>query len=279
MSHHLGGPDLRSPKDDARLDLTDLFVFSRPGGRTVLIMNVHPLAGAGAAFHPDAVYRINVDTDGDLRADVAFSVVFSAPKDGRRTATVHRATGEAVRAHEAAGEPIVVDAPVAGDADAIVVRADPYRFAVGLRSDPFFADPDGIVKDFQWTGVSRGAHPSSRTPTTPASPLGLGHLSRAVDRRARPLRPLRACRRGTYAAHGPAGRTALRPLPARRLSQRPHAHRRRHLGPADHAVQRQDHERPHRAAHRPAARLPLSRRAAPRLNRPVARHERSAPVV
>ncbi|MGW9213924.1 DUF4331 family protein [Embleya sp. NPDC055664] len=157
MSHHLSGPDLRSPKDDARLDLTDLFVFCRPGGRTVLIMNVHPIAGAGATLHPDAVYRINVDTDGDLQADVAFSVVFSVPKDGRQTATVYRATGAAARAHEATGEPIVVDAPVAGDADAIVVRADPYRFAVGLRSDPFFADLDGIVKDFQWTGVDWGA--------------------------------------------------------------------------------------------------------------------------
>ncbi|MFE5530242.1 hypothetical protein [Embleya sp. NPDC056538] len=48
---------------------------------------------------------------------------------------MHRVIGAAARAHEATGEPIVVDAPVAGDADAIVVRADPYRFAVGLRSE------------------------------------------------------------------------------------------------------------------------------------------------
>jgi hypothetical protein len=27
MSHHLSGPNLRSPADDARLDLTDLFAF------------------------------------------------------------------------------------------------------------------------------------------------------------------------------------------------------------------------------------------------------------
>ncbi|SCF76089.1 hypothetical protein GA0115254_116079 [Streptomyces sp. Ncost-T10-10d] len=35
MSHHLSGPDLRSPVDDARLDLTDLFAFCVPGDRTV----------------------------------------------------------------------------------------------------------------------------------------------------------------------------------------------------------------------------------------------------
>ncbi|GGT72133.1 hypothetical protein GCM10010207_82710 [Streptomyces atratus] len=56
MSHHLSGPDLRSPMDDARLDLTDLFAFGVPGDRTVLIMNAHPVAtAAGAVFHPDAV--------------------------------------------------------------------------------------------------------------------------------------------------------------------------------------------------------------------------------
>ncbi|MGC0417135.1 DUF4331 family protein [Embleya sp. AB8] len=157
MSHHLSGPDLRSPMDDARLDLTDLFAFTVPGERTVLIMNAYPIAKAGAAFHPDAVYRIDVDTDGDHRADVAFSMVFSAPRDGRQTVTVYRATGAQARAHEAAGEPIVTDAPVGTGAEPIVVEAGPYRFAAGLRSDPFFADLDGIVKDFQWTGVDWGA--------------------------------------------------------------------------------------------------------------------------
>ncbi|MFF9585980.1 DUF4331 family protein [Streptomyces achromogenes] len=92
MSHHLSGPDLRSPMDDARLDLTGLFAFTAPGDRTVLIMNVNPVAPTGGrAFHPDAVYRVNVDTDGDHRADVAFGFVFSPPEDGRQTATVHRA--------------------------------------------------------------------------------------------------------------------------------------------------------------------------------------------
>ncbi len=63
--------------DDARLDLTDLFAFTVPGDRTVLIMNVNPVAPTGGqAFHPEAVYRLDVDTDGDHRADVAFGFVF-----------------------------------------------------------------------------------------------------------------------------------------------------------------------------------------------------------
>ncbi|MFF3125255.1 DUF4331 family protein [Streptomyces sp. NPDC057908] len=158
MSHHLSGPNLRSPMDDARLDLTDLFAFGVPGDRTVLITNAHPVAtAAGAAFHPDAVYRINIDTDGDHQADVAFSIVFSSPQDGKQTATVHRATGAQARAHEAAGEPIITEAPVGTGSEPVVIEAGPCMFSAGLRSDPFFADLDGIVKEFQWTGTDWGA--------------------------------------------------------------------------------------------------------------------------
>ncbi|PKV85177.1 DUF4331 family protein [Streptomyces sp. TLI_146] len=159
MSHHLSGPHLRSPMDDARLDLTDVFAFSVPGDRTVLIMNVNPIAPTGGrAFHPDAVYRLNVDTDGDHRADVAYSFTFSDPADdGEQTLTVHRATGAEARAHEAAGTPMFTDAPVSFGPYPQVTEAGQYLVSAGLRSDPFFADLDGIVKDFQWTGTDWGA--------------------------------------------------------------------------------------------------------------------------
>lgn len=142
---------------DARLDLTDLFAFTVPGDRTVLIVNANPVApSGGATFHPDAVYRIDVDTDGDHQADVAFSVVFSPPQGGKQTATVYRATGAQARAHEAGGEQIITNAPVSFGPEPVVVEAGPYKFSAGLRSDPFFADLDGIVKEFQWTGVDWG---------------------------------------------------------------------------------------------------------------------------
>lgn len=159
MSHHLSGPNLRSPMDDARLDLTDLFTFTAPGGRTVLIMNVNPIApSGGTAFHPDAVYRINVDTDGDNQADIAYSFTFSDPADdGEQTVTVHRATGTEARAHEAAGTPVFTDAPVSFGQELSVSQAHGYRVSAGLRSDPFFADLDGIVADFRWTGTDWGA--------------------------------------------------------------------------------------------------------------------------
>jgi hypothetical protein len=159
LSHHLSGPNLRSPDGDPRLDLTDLFAFAAPEpGRTVLIMNVNPVAPTGGrAFHPEAVYRINIDTDGDDRADIAYSFTFSEPVDGAQTMTVRRVTGEAARSHEAGGEQLVTGAPVSFDAQPQPVDAGPYRLSAGLRSDPFFADLDGIVHEFQWTGVDWGA--------------------------------------------------------------------------------------------------------------------------
>jgi hypothetical protein len=47
MSHHYSGPDYRFPHGDARLDLTDLYAFPKPGdaGKSILIMNVHPSIG------------------------------------------------------------------------------------------------------------------------------------------------------------------------------------------------------------------------------------------
>ncbi|MFF0408893.1 DUF4331 family protein [Kitasatospora sp. NPDC004745] len=157
MSHHLSGPHLRSPRGDARLDLTDVFAFpgSDASGRTVLIMNVNPYAPTRAAeFHPDAVYRINIDNDGDNLADVAYSFTFSDPASGAggQTVTVHRSTGSAAQQHEPAGDVLFNSVPVAfGDAPD-VIEANGHKLSVGLRSDPFFADLEGIANEFTWTG-------------------------------------------------------------------------------------------------------------------------------
>ncbi|MFE7529238.1 DUF4331 family protein, partial [Kitasatospora sp. NPDC057542] len=138
--------------------MTDLFAFTVPGDRTVLILNVNPVAPIGGqAFHPDAVYRVNVDTDGDHRSDVAYSFVFSPPEDGRQSVTVLRATGEQARSHEALGQELFIDVPVNFGAETTAAHSGPYTFYAGFRSDPFFADLDGIVAKFQWTGVDWGA--------------------------------------------------------------------------------------------------------------------------
>ena len=162
MSNHFSAANLKSPGDDARLDLTDLFVFAAPDDptRTVLIMNACPFT-TGDGFHPGAVYRFNIDTDGDALADVAFSFTFSGPTGGRQTATARYATGADARTREPRGDILIDATPVGLDATATPVQAGPCQLFCGQRSDPFFADADGVLHwltggadgDFAWTGT------------------------------------------------------------------------------------------------------------------------------
>ncbi len=48
MSHHYSGPDVSFPHGDARLDLTDLYAFPKPGGagKSILIHSGRSCAGA-----------------------------------------------------------------------------------------------------------------------------------------------------------------------------------------------------------------------------------------
>jgi hypothetical protein len=151
MSNHFTGLRLGPPAEDPRLDLTDLFAFQAPADptRTVLILIANTF-GIAPAFHPEAVYRINIDNDGDAHTDLAFSVVFSEPEDGRQRATVYLATGQEARQAEAVGKPIVRDAEVSFGAKPNVVTAGPYTFFAGSRSDPFFVDFAGVLTAFDW---------------------------------------------------------------------------------------------------------------------------------
>ena len=109
MSHHYSGPDFGFPHGDARLDLTDLYAFPKPGeaDKSILIMNVHPSAvvnppalTTAEPFSPEALYELKIDTDGDAVADIAYRVRFSSSGDGSQTATMRRAEGRPSRRDE-----------------------------------------------------------------------------------------------------------------------------------------------------------------------------------
>ncbi|NMO49968.1 DUF4331 domain-containing protein [Actinoplanes sp. TBRC 11911] len=163
MSNHYSAANLRFPGDDARLDFTDLYAFTSPDdhGKTVLIIDLNPYTTGMSAmppflmkseFHPDGIYRINIDTDGDSRADAAFTFIFSEFKDGRQTGTAYFATGSQAREPDAVGQVLISGVPVGFDAGAEPVEAGPIRLFIGVRSDPFFADADGSFHGFRWTG-------------------------------------------------------------------------------------------------------------------------------
>jgi hypothetical protein len=161
MSHHYSGPDFGFPHGDARLDLTDLYAFPKPGdaGKTILIMNVHPSVGANppgptttVAFSPEAIYEIKIDTNGDAVADIAYRVRFTSLDDGSQTATLRRVEGAQAAGTGDDGQLIVEGAPVSTGTEARVTEAGDYRFFAGWRSDPFFFDVTGALNNLQFTG-------------------------------------------------------------------------------------------------------------------------------
>src|SRR5476649_2671190 len=121
MSHHYSGPDTSFPHGDARLDLTDLYAFPKPGsaGKSIPIMNVHPSTGFNPTgptrqdpFAPDALYEIKIDTNGDAVADITYSVRFSPFAGGAQTATLRRVEGAQAALTDEARRFIVEGAPV-----------------------------------------------------------------------------------------------------------------------------------------------------------------------
>jgi hypothetical protein len=162
MSHHYSGPELGFPHGDARLDLTDLYAFPKPGdaGKSILIMNVHPSVGFKPAgpttddpFATQAVYELKIDTNGDRVADIAYRYRFTSDKTGALTATVRRVEGVQAAGIGDDGQTIIEAAPVSTGSEALVTEAGDYRFFAGWRSDPFFFDTLGALNDLKFTGT------------------------------------------------------------------------------------------------------------------------------
>jgi len=149
VSNHFTGLRLGPPEGDTRLDLTDLYAFQSPtdASRTVVILNTNTFTVA-SEFHPDAVYRINIDTDGDDQNDLSFIQTFTEPQDGRQRVTVHLAKGADARSDEPAGEVTFKDVEVSFGPEPNVVTSGDITFFAGRRSDAFFIDFAGILRMF-----------------------------------------------------------------------------------------------------------------------------------
>jgi hypothetical protein len=124
------------------------------------------------------LHRINIDNDGDNYADVAFTFVFSELENGVQTGTAWYATGARARQPEPAGEVLAQSIPVSFGGKVQPVRTGGIRLAAGLRSDPFFADVEGALHGFQWTGHDdfAGNNVDSIVLEVPSDMLGPGPL-------------------------------------------------------------------------------------------------------
>jgi hypothetical protein len=145
VSHHYSGPDFGFPHGDARLDLTDLYAFPKPGDprKSILIMNVHPSAfvnppGPTTAepFAPEGLYEFKIDTDGDAIADIAYRVRFAPSEGGSQTATLRRVVGAQAAGMDDSGQVIVEGAPVSTGPEARITDAGDHRFFAGCAAIP-----------------------------------------------------------------------------------------------------------------------------------------------
>src|SRR4029079_5689293 len=95
-----------------------------------------PLADA---LHPDAIYRVAIDNDGDLLNDIAFSYVFSHPRHGKQTRDGYLAADEDAESVEAVGEKLFSEVPVSfvGD-EPHIATSDEFTFFSGSLSDTVF---------------------------------------------------------------------------------------------------------------------------------------------
>jgi hypothetical protein len=50
------------------------------------------------------------------------------------------------------GEVVLANAPLSDGREVTITSGDGYRFYAGVRSDPWFADVDGVLNDFRFTG-------------------------------------------------------------------------------------------------------------------------------
>ena len=158
MSNHFTGLSLGPPIGDQRLDLCDLYAFQSPADedRTVIILNANPNADA---LHPGAIYRLNIDNDGDFLTDIAFSYVFSKPQNERQTVNVFMAKGVESRSAEAVGKKIISDGEVSFGPEPNIVNVGSIKFFAGSRSDAFFFDFDGIKNLFDTRGKRNFTEP------------------------------------------------------------------------------------------------------------------------
>src|SRR6266436_418405 len=160
MSHHASGPNIGFPRGDARLDLTDLYAFPKPGDpdKSILIMNVHPSVGlnppgptTAEPFALEARYELKIDTDGDAVANISYEVRFSSFEGGEQSATLRRVEGAQAAETGGGGKVIVEGMPVSTGHKAHVTQAGDHDFFAGWRSDPFFFDVLGTLNKFQFT--------------------------------------------------------------------------------------------------------------------------------
>ena len=156
MSDHLDAPGFKSPRLNAKIDITDIFAFQNPeeSDKSILVLNVNPMAPTLAdQFDHEALYELKVDTNKDAVEEITFRFKFSPFVEGIQTVTVYKATGSQASEMKPSGEVLFENVPVCFGPEVKIVSASDYRFYAGMRSDPFFFDLQGFLAGGKYTGT------------------------------------------------------------------------------------------------------------------------------
>jgi len=139
-SDHLDAPGLTSPGGSGQLDVNDLYAFQSPSNpdNAVIIGTFNPLAGVAnpETLDPNAVYRFEIDTDGDALSDRSISALVDDPADGTQGLLVVSGDGSRL---------FPTFHAVTADGASGTATADGGWAATGVYDDPFFFDLNAFL--------------------------------------------------------------------------------------------------------------------------------------
>jgi hypothetical protein len=148
-------------------DINDLYVFKPPdaSNRTAIALTVNPAINLfGGNFGTNVRYVLNIDTNGDLAADLAYVARFEdKDANGNQKWKLSRYTGS--KAVSLNGGPTVAQGTTNARTKSIGNNAE-WAWA-GVRSDPFFFDLTGFIgtTTFLTTGTRVGGDGLGDHPT------------------------------------------------------------------------------------------------------------------
>ena len=139
-------------------DINDLYVFRAPDNRnrTVIAVTTNPAINLfGGEFGKNVRYTINIDKNGDNKADLAYVARFKAPEDRDDKYTdqdysIKRYSGSRARSLTG-GKTVAWGESNEGNAK----TREGLRVYAGTRSDPFFFDLLGFLGTTQGVGADR----------------------------------------------------------------------------------------------------------------------------
>ena len=148
-------------------DINDLYVFKAPdaANRTAIALTVNPAINLfGGNFGPNVRYAINIDTNGDYVADLAYVGRFESPDaNGNQKWKLSRYAGS--HAASLTGGPTVAQGTT-NAATKTIGQNNEWAWA-GVRSDPFFFDLTGFIgtSTLLQTGTAVGGDGLGNNPT------------------------------------------------------------------------------------------------------------------